>query len=128
MIIWEEKNSFPQLLLHFYSFIQLFLSFLRQKKASEQLHISKKKRTFVKPKLRKLGRRMYKNPNQLILMSDLENKTQEEAPKKRPYNLREKKEKAQRQEKPISTAWSSEERMEMAFLKRWQRRALREAP
>ena len=26
-------------------------------------------------------------------MSDLENKTQEEAPKKRPYNLREKKEK-----------------------------------
>ena len=93
MIIWEEKSSFSQLLLHFYSFIQLFLSFLRPKKASEQLHISKKKRTFVKPKLRKLGRRMYKNPNQLILMSDLENKTQEEAPKKRPYNLREKKEK-----------------------------------
>jgi len=27
-------------------------------------------------------------------MSDLENKTQEETPKKRPYNLREKKEKS----------------------------------
>lgn len=29
-------------------------------------------------------------------MSDLENKTQEEAPKKRPYNLREKKKKKTR--------------------------------